>query len=174
MADVKEKFKVSGEPVDSAPPVTIDSIQAIIRDLRDRGISILITDQQVRETLEITDRSYVIRGGQVLCRQPPLAGPAGGNRRILQNIGSPGIFEWETRQGFRIKIERLTHLVVPPEHSGLSREQPCGQGHRQGPHERAGRVPVDRLVINERGEPEQRHGRQRGRLRAQLTPHDRA
>jgi lipopolysaccharide export system ATP-binding protein len=55
------------EPFTGIDPVTIDSIQAIIRDLRDRGISILITDHQVRETLEITDRSYVIRGGQVLC-----------------------------------------------------------------------------------------------------------
>ena len=51
--------------------MTIDSIQGIIRDLRDRGISILITDHQVRETLEITDRSYVIRGGQVLCHGRP-------------------------------------------------------------------------------------------------------
>jgi lipopolysaccharide export system ATP-binding protein len=55
------------EPFTGIDPVTINSIQAIIRDLRDRGISILITDHQVRETLEITDRSYVIRGGQVLC-----------------------------------------------------------------------------------------------------------
>src|SRR5882757_9001778 len=55
------------EPFTGIDPVTIDSIQAIIRDLRDRGIAILITDHQVRETLEITDRSYVIRGGQVLC-----------------------------------------------------------------------------------------------------------
>jgi lipopolysaccharide export system ATP-binding protein len=59
------------EPFTGIDPVTIDSIQAIIRDLRDRGISILITDHQVRETLEITDRSYVIRGGQVLCQGRP-------------------------------------------------------------------------------------------------------
>jgi lipopolysaccharide export system ATP-binding protein len=55
------------EPFTGIDPVTIDSIQTIIRDLRDRGIAILITDHQVRETLEITDRSYVIRAGQVLC-----------------------------------------------------------------------------------------------------------
>src|SRR4029077_4725441 len=59
------------EPFTGIDPVTIDSIQAIIRDLRDHGISILITDHQVRETLEITDRSYVIRGGQVLCHGRP-------------------------------------------------------------------------------------------------------
>jgi len=55
------------EPFTGIDPVTIASIQEIIRDLRARGISILITDHQVRETLEITDRSYVIRAGQVLC-----------------------------------------------------------------------------------------------------------
>jgi lipopolysaccharide export system ATP-binding protein len=59
------------EPFTGIDPVTIDSIQTIIRDLRDQGISILITDHQVRETLEITDRSYVIRGGQVLCHGTP-------------------------------------------------------------------------------------------------------
>jgi lipopolysaccharide export system ATP-binding protein len=59
------------EPFTGIDPVTIDSIQGVIRDLRDRGISILITDHQVRETLEITDRSYVIRGGRVLCHGRP-------------------------------------------------------------------------------------------------------
>jgi lipopolysaccharide export system ATP-binding protein len=55
------------EPFTGIDPVTIDNIQGIIRELRERGIAILITDHQVRETLEITDRSYVIRAGQVLC-----------------------------------------------------------------------------------------------------------
>ena len=59
------------EPFTGIDPVTIDNIQAIIRDLRDRGITVLITDHQVRETLEITDRSYVIRAGQVLCHGRP-------------------------------------------------------------------------------------------------------
>ncbi|HEX6963735.1 MAG TPA: LPS export ABC transporter ATP-binding protein [Lacipirellula sp.] len=59
------------EPFTGIDPVTIASIQDIVRDLRSRGISILITDHQVRETLEITDRSYVIRAGQVLCHGRP-------------------------------------------------------------------------------------------------------
>jgi lipopolysaccharide export system ATP-binding protein len=59
------------EPFTGIDPVTIESIQEIIRDLKARGISILITDHQVRETLEITDRSYVIHKGQVLCDGPP-------------------------------------------------------------------------------------------------------
>lgn len=59
------------EPFTGIDPVTIAGIQDIVRDLRTRGISILITDHQVRETLQITDRSYVIRGGQVLCHGQP-------------------------------------------------------------------------------------------------------
>jgi lipopolysaccharide export system ATP-binding protein len=58
------------EPFTGIDPVTIDSIQTIIRRLRDEGIAILITDHQVRETLKITDRSYVIREGKVMCHGP--------------------------------------------------------------------------------------------------------
>jgi lipopolysaccharide export system ATP-binding protein len=65
------KIILLDEPFTGIDPVTINSIQKIIRDLRDRGISILITDHQVRETLQITDRSYVIRAGQVLCHGQP-------------------------------------------------------------------------------------------------------
>lgn len=60
------------EPFTGIDPVTIQSIQGIIRDLKARGYSILITDHQVRETLQITDRSYVVHAGQVLCHGTPV------------------------------------------------------------------------------------------------------
>jgi lipopolysaccharide export system ATP-binding protein len=59
------------EPFTGIDPVTIQSIQEIIRDLCDRGISILITDHQARETLQITDRGYVVAKGGVVCEGPP-------------------------------------------------------------------------------------------------------
>jgi lipopolysaccharide export system ATP-binding protein len=59
------------EPFTGIDPVTIQSIQDVIRDLRDRGISILITDHQARETLQITDRGYVVAKGSVLCEGTP-------------------------------------------------------------------------------------------------------
>ena len=65
------KIILLDEPFTGIDPVTIASIQEIIRNLRSDGISILITDHQVRETLQITDRSYVIRAGQVLCHGTP-------------------------------------------------------------------------------------------------------
>lgn len=55
------------EPFTGIDPVTINGIQDIIAELRDRGISILLTDHRERETLTICDRSNVIFAGQVLC-----------------------------------------------------------------------------------------------------------
>ena len=54
------------EPFTGIDPVTIHSIQDIIHGLKDRGIAILLTDHRERETLTITDRSYIICAGQVL------------------------------------------------------------------------------------------------------------
>ena len=65
------KIILLDEPFTGIDPVTIQSIQGIIRELRSRGISILITDHQVRETLEITDRSYVVDKGAILCHGTP-------------------------------------------------------------------------------------------------------
>jgi lipopolysaccharide export system ATP-binding protein len=65
------KIILLDEPFTGIDPVTIASIQRVIRQLREEGIAILITDHQVRETLQITDRSYVIRAGKVLCHGRP-------------------------------------------------------------------------------------------------------
>ena len=72
------KIILLDEPFTGIDPVTIASIQEVIRRLRSERIAILITDHQVRETLQITDRSYVIRDGEVLCagtRDEVLANP---------------------------------------------------------------------------------------------------
>jgi len=61
------KIILLDEPFTGIDPVTINEIQKIIRGLRENGIAILITDHRERETLAITDRSYVIRAGLVLC-----------------------------------------------------------------------------------------------------------
>jgi lipopolysaccharide export system ATP-binding protein len=61
------RYLLLDEPFTGIDPVTINGIQKIIRNLRDDGISILITDHRERETLAITDRSYIIRAGRVLC-----------------------------------------------------------------------------------------------------------
>lgn len=65
------KIILLDEPFAGIDPVTVQSIQGIIRQLQKQGIAILITDHQVRETLAISDRSYVIRDGRVLCAGSP-------------------------------------------------------------------------------------------------------
>ena len=65
------KIILLDEPFTGIDPVTITTIQQIVRRLCADGISILITDHQVRETLQITNRSYVIRKGRVLCHGSP-------------------------------------------------------------------------------------------------------
>jgi lipopolysaccharide export system ATP-binding protein len=54
------------EPFTGIDPLAVLDLQAVIRDLRDRGLGILVTDHAVRETLGITDRAYILDGGRVL------------------------------------------------------------------------------------------------------------
>ncbi len=63
----KPKLILLDEPFTGIDPVTIHSIQDIIFELRNQGISILLTDHRERETLTITDRSYIVFAGKILC-----------------------------------------------------------------------------------------------------------
>lgn len=58
-------FVLLDEPFAGIDPIAVTDIQKIIAHLRDRGIGILITDHNVRETLRITDRAYIIHDGVV-------------------------------------------------------------------------------------------------------------
>lgn len=60
------KFLFLDEPFAGVDPIAVAEIQKIIAGLRDRDIGILITDHNVRETLAITDRAYIMRDGQIL------------------------------------------------------------------------------------------------------------
>jgi len=83
------KIILLDEPFTGIDPVTIAGIQQIIWQLRADGIAILITDHQVRETLQITDRSYVLDQGRVLCHGTPsevLAHPIAREKYFGNNI----------------------------------------------------------------------------------------
>src|SRR3989339_817333 len=60
------KFLLLDEPFVGIDPITVSDIQGIIARLRDSGLGILITDHNVRETLEIIDRAYIIYEGRIL------------------------------------------------------------------------------------------------------------
>ncbi len=59
------------EPFSGVDPIAVEELQHEIKGLRDRGISILLTDHNVRETLAVTDRSYIIDNGNVLREGAP-------------------------------------------------------------------------------------------------------
>lgn len=60
------KFLLLDEPFAGVDPIAVKEIQLIVSELRKRQLGILITDHNVRETLEITTRSYIMRDGQIL------------------------------------------------------------------------------------------------------------
>jgi lipopolysaccharide export system ATP-binding protein len=58
------------EPFSGVDPLAVHDIQEIIKGLRDRGLGIIVTDHNVRETLSIVDRAYLVCDGQILCEGP--------------------------------------------------------------------------------------------------------
>jgi lipopolysaccharide export system ATP-binding protein len=114
------KIILLDEPFTGIDPVTIDSIQKIISNLRREGIAILITDHQVRETLQITDRSYVILKGKVLCHGTPA--------EVLSNE--------EARKYYFGEDMDLGHRGPPPPHQAGQHGQPAAPGVPPPPSQR--------------------------------------
>ena len=59
------------EPFAGIDPIAVGDIQALVRHLTNRGIGVLITDHNVRETLALIDRAYIIHSGHVLTQGTP-------------------------------------------------------------------------------------------------------
>ena len=59
-------FILLDEPFAGVDPIAVEEIQSIVNSLKERNIGVLITDHNVRETLSITDRSYLLFNGQIL------------------------------------------------------------------------------------------------------------
>lgn len=60
------RFLLMDEPFSGVDPISVAEVQSIIRRLKNKGIGVLVTDHNVRETLSIVDRAYLIHQGQVL------------------------------------------------------------------------------------------------------------
>lgn len=67
------RFILLDEPFAGVDPISVLDIQSIIQHLRERGIGVLITDHNVRETLKICDRGYIINAGEVIAQGEPEA-----------------------------------------------------------------------------------------------------
>lgn len=70
-------FILLDEPFAGVDPISVIDLKRIIRHLQDRGIGILITDHNVRETLDICERAYIVNNGEILCEGTP--------QQILEN-----------------------------------------------------------------------------------------
>jgi lipopolysaccharide export system ATP-binding protein len=74
---VEPKVMLLDEPFAGVDPIAVGDIKNIVRHLRQRSIGILITDHNVRETLDICDRAYIINEGKVIAEGTP--------QELLQN-----------------------------------------------------------------------------------------
>ncbi|MBT7329732.1 MAG: ATP-binding cassette domain-containing protein, partial [Oceanospirillaceae bacterium] len=71
------QFILLDEPFAGVDPISVKDIKQIIEQLRDKGIGVLITDHNVRETLDICDRAYIVSEGYILAH--------GSSQDILDN-----------------------------------------------------------------------------------------
>ncbi len=68
---LQPSFILLDEPFSGIDPLTVKDLQEIIRDLAKSGIGVLITDHNVRETLSVTDRAYILKGGKIFRKGKP-------------------------------------------------------------------------------------------------------
>jgi lipopolysaccharide export system ATP-binding protein len=69
---IEPSFILLDEPFSGIDPLAVDDLQVIISSLKDTGIGVLITDHNVRETLSVTDRAYIINEGKIFRHGTPL------------------------------------------------------------------------------------------------------
>lgn len=70
-------FILLDEPFAGIDPISVNEIKGIIKKLSEKGVGILITDHNVRETLDICERAYIVKDGEVFCEGTP--------EQIMQN-----------------------------------------------------------------------------------------
>ncbi len=67
---MRPRYLLMDEPFSGIDPISVNEVQQIVLKLKSKGIAVLITDHNVRETLKIVDRAYLIYEGRVLCEGP--------------------------------------------------------------------------------------------------------
>ena len=92
---LKPKFILLDEPFSGIDPIAVADIQLMIHELKDQGYGILITDHNVRETLSITDRTYLIHSGKIFLSGTPEE--VAGNE-LARKFYLGENFEWEAHK----------------------------------------------------------------------------
>ena len=67
----RPRFMLLDEPFAGVDPISVSEIHGLIRQLSGRGIGVLVTDHNVRETLGICDRGYIVNEGRIICHGSP-------------------------------------------------------------------------------------------------------
>ena len=67
----RPRFMLLDEPFAGVDPISVSEIHGLIRQLSESGIGVLVTDHNVRETLGICDRGYIVSEGRIICEGPP-------------------------------------------------------------------------------------------------------
>lgn len=68
---IEPSFLLLDEPFAGVDPIAVNDIKNLVVSLKSRGIGVIITDHNVRETLEIVDRAYILFDGKIICRGTP-------------------------------------------------------------------------------------------------------
>ena len=69
---IEPAFVLLDEPFAGVDPISVIDIKKIILHLCEKNIGVLITDHNVRETLDICERAYIVNQGKILCEGPPV------------------------------------------------------------------------------------------------------
>jgi len=106
---LEPRFILLDEPFAGIDPIAVEEIKRIIRRLKSKGIGVIVSDHNVRETLEVCDRAYILNEGHILEEGPP---EKIARSRKARRIYLGEEFQWETKQGEgRRKVkERETRL----------------------------------------------------------------
>lgn len=92
---LKPKFILLDEPFSGIDPIAVADIQSMIHELKEQGYGVLITDHNVRETLSITDRTYLIHDGEIFLSGSP---EEVADNELARKFYLGENFEWEGHQ----------------------------------------------------------------------------
>src|SRR5690606_23918773 len=135
----RPRLMLLDEPFAGVDPISVGEIQRIVSHLRNRGIGVLITDHNVRETLGICDRAYILNDGEVLAQGAP--------DQLLSNPDVRRVYLDEGSRLYRAACEEALITVrawpTGPDHAAVAPGQAphadVGRGAGTGSH-RSGRA----------------------------------
>ena len=130
---IQPKFILLDEPFSGIDPIAVLDLQKIISDLKASGIGVLITDHNVRETLSVTDRAYIINEGRIFRAGTPeqLGNDPEVKRVYLGESFSLGLVRFRTpvtcprgKFGETLSMERFADLAIQLRKSAESPNRP--------------------------------------------------